>query len=472
MKFSPIFVVPTQKKIATPEDFVINNFGKESNVNLDGALTVNEAVRISRILDGNALAFKSDNTVINGFVVSDGKLVGDDLFFKISIGKAIIDSTLIETPISFNCNWANLKKIVPATPVRGKLLIYLEFKFSDQDVEHRPIKQDVELFPTIPFKSQQSEFNPYLICGSIYDNDTKMLINEVWDKNKCRILLIHIAYHWENGDLILDFGYTDEKIEVIFPDGSQEDHINQGGGVQNPDGSCEIDGGVLSQLPTVTDPIGIIVLYNTFISDFTQQIKLRKKPESDHIVVCYNGTLYYRDRDWIFTDNTKLFIRFLFPNLERGKSLYIFEIVQKSAFGYYEKIYSSEVMEATENINIPSINISGDFLLFHNGILQQKDRDYTILKNTLLLNFSKHDHDYLELLEIHSGRFFKTILDTLVSRYSKEIYFVSISENYAYLVFYNGILYHRNIDYIVSSGKITFNTLYMEATNSIKIIQV
>ena len=92
MDLSPIFVIPDKyRTVATPNDFIYNDFG------MTNATIPKEAVRLSRVINKLYEAFRDNDSILSGFVISDFTYDKTKSYstFTLSNGEAITDNTFI-----------------------------------------------------------------------------------------------------------------------------------------------------------------------------------------------------------------------------------------------------------------------------------------------------------------------------------------------------------------------------------------
>ena len=130
MKFSPSSIVPEQMVATNPNMFIADQYGKIPDLHGDGALTVNEAVRMSKLINKFVPAFSGmDNRIIDGFKIRKVELADNgDLNISISSGLGVIGRNAFKVPLKTDLVWKGFSGEVPATKlVKGKICIFFEY---------------------------------------------------------------------------------------------------------------------------------------------------------------------------------------------------------------------------------------------------------------------------------------------------------------------------------------------------------
>ena len=128
MRFSPSSVVPEQMAATNPNMFIGDQYGKMPDVHGDGALTVNEAVRLSKLINKFVPAFSGmDNRIIDGFKIEKAELEGSDLVVSISEGLGVVGRNLFKVPLKTDMRWEGFSEEVPLDLSKGKIAIFFEY---------------------------------------------------------------------------------------------------------------------------------------------------------------------------------------------------------------------------------------------------------------------------------------------------------------------------------------------------------
>jgi len=501
-----LYTPEQQKKSTTPEDFVVNPWGKVPDINKDGALTTTEAIRMSKIINELTMAFSKDNQILYGFFVESAELDGLDLKLTIGGGSAIVDKTFVNTPIAMKAVWKNFCNELPLN-YQGNILITLEFEYSldvpnlpsappitnpkhlsktpmgagtpyDRMRDGRPVYQKHRQQPEIQYDKNQIGFNPFKIHGYLYDPETKQFVGSGWNKDQDVIILTGNINWKRHGDgtveLKLDGGAARDDIVIHFSDGTVITYDQQGGG--SKDRASKVDGGIILANTIVAKATGINILYDGYISDDSLQFKISNRSTDSEIYVFYNGIYYSEGVDYLYNAYTKM-LTFSTAFLKKSKYLFIYENILPSARGYMKKIYENKTMTSSKVINIPGLDPTKNYLIFYNGLCIHKLLDYTITTNTLTLGTGVTIvlGAVLSVTELIPGvsleKNINLITDSLITL-SVQNQSVGVEIYKKYLVFYNGIYYANVYDYALSSGLISFNNFIPQIGKSLKIIQI
>ncbi len=117
----------------TPSMFITDQYGKLPDMHGDGALTINEAVRMSKLINKLAPAFTGmDNRIVEGFEIEKVELVegtGGKMNLKVSVGPGtgIIGKNLFKVPLRTELSWDDFYAYVPSGVSKGKILIFFEY---------------------------------------------------------------------------------------------------------------------------------------------------------------------------------------------------------------------------------------------------------------------------------------------------------------------------------------------------------
>ena len=128
MRFSPSSTVPEQMVATTPNMFITDQYGKLPDMHGDGALTVNEAIRMSKLLNKFSPAFSGiDNRIIGGFRIENVFRDGNDLKISISSGTGVIGRNVFKVPLKTDMVWKNFSRSIPPGVSGGKILVFFEY---------------------------------------------------------------------------------------------------------------------------------------------------------------------------------------------------------------------------------------------------------------------------------------------------------------------------------------------------------
>ena len=131
MRFSPSSAVPEQMVATTPNMFIVDQYGKLPDMHGDGALTVNEAVRLSKLVNKFVPAFSGmDNRIIDGFKIEKVELANNNLDLKISVssGLGVVGRNLFKVPLKTDLVWKGFSNEVPSDRLsKGKVCIFFEY---------------------------------------------------------------------------------------------------------------------------------------------------------------------------------------------------------------------------------------------------------------------------------------------------------------------------------------------------------
>lgn len=474
MRFSPFSVIPEQNRSTTPDVFIVDQYGKLPALNGDGPLTINEAIRFSKIINGYAPAFTTDdNRIINGFyVINDDVTLNSagDLTIKLPPGSGIIHKMIFKFPLFITATWPGFINEIPPRLTEGKILIYLEYQDLVQNYPNRPLPQDYPHKPTVALPEDQSSFNPIKICRAFYDSENQIVVNSEWDEELDKILIVgNLKYRQQsNGSVRV---WIDERdIAPIYVNGKRYDQ--QGGGLYD---LSEVDGGYLGKTPSsvVTPvekdpPVGVHVLVDKIIRHPNDEIHLGANISSEFLVF-FNGVLYLNGIDWD-TDFSKESIYFTNSTLTPGKNIYIFENIKENDAGYLKTFYFSRIEQNLSTVKVNGLNPNKKYLVFVDGFLQS---EYTIKSGAIDIHMSKGS--WILIVEIIPAT-------TTDARYVDIIYQgpapnsalfkgYGITPGRNYLVFYNGVLYLEEVDYTVLINTISMK-FPMKSTKNLTIIGV
>lgn len=489
--FSSIFVIPeNQHAVATPSDFCFNEFG------LNNPDLPVEAVRLSRVINKLTEAFKDNDSILNGFLLSNFSYKYDqekksNLKIDISRGEAIIDNTIIELPYDLNISILSPDKNIPISIPDGRLILYLYFQYSSDNNIDRPIRQNHERYILNKYPLEQVTFNPYTIRWSLYDEKTSKIIFDPWNKDDHVIVLTSQIYYSRdlNDPAIYNFWINqteNNNLKVIFDDGTEKIYTDQSGGLKEH--ITIVDGGDINEeTEIIIPPTGIHSIYNKELKYNTTSISDLVFTNENDSYVFYNGVCYSKNcNDYKITNNTQ--INFINPKiLEKNSVLQVFENLATPSinFGYLKNILNTVItpsmIDPFQNaLKVNGLSKNKKYIVILNGLTYQDNIDYIINDNLIIFrsHISLVNNESIIIIEIIEGNLsddeykLKLIYDDVVINTSKKQNIYGLNPEYSYLVWYNGLLYRSSTDYYISKNIIEFRKLTMISGNSLKIIQI
>ena len=106
MKFSPSSVIPEQMVATNPNMFLTDQYGKLPDVHGDGELVVNDAIRLSKLINKLVPAFSGmDNRIIDGFGIEKLEIVDGKLKFVVGPGVGVVGRNLFKVPVNTDLTW-------------------------------------------------------------------------------------------------------------------------------------------------------------------------------------------------------------------------------------------------------------------------------------------------------------------------------------------------------------------------------
>lgn len=128
MRFSPSGVTPEQLIATTPNMFLLDQYGKEESIDGDGALTINQAIRLSKLINKFAPAFTAiDNRIVSGFRIEIAKMEGKNLFVRFSDGCGIVGRNVFRIPMRTDVIWNEFSYAIPNGVKEGRVLLFFEY---------------------------------------------------------------------------------------------------------------------------------------------------------------------------------------------------------------------------------------------------------------------------------------------------------------------------------------------------------
>lgn len=472
MKFSPISLMPTQHRATTPDVFLTDQYGKVPAQHGDGTLTINQAIRLSKIINRLTPAFHDDNSIISGFTIDDVKLVGDDLIIKIDFGSGIISQQIFKVPNSFTVTWANFKNVIPPVLETGRLLIYFGYKDSILNNTDRPYMQNHPLGISNIYPGDQSDFDPISVNGIFY-NELKKEVIGIWDPAEIKILITagitYIRHSDGSVEINFDPNYRDD-IPVIY-NGNEEIFKQQAGGYNS---NREVDGGPIKEDTEKKSVVGLNILLNEMILSPSQEFNIPKMiKDKTNFLVFNNGIKYFYDEDWDINVENKLFFK---NNISTPLSqVYAFENINYSPVGCLKTLFSSKISEEMSTIELNTIDANYIHIVFKNGLVLSP-LDFSIESGKLILNETLKIGDTLDIVKIIEGisetQTVEIIYNNLIKDQSFSLNAYKLNALKNFLVFYNGILYLEGIDYYLSQNTIIFKKIILTPGNYLLIIGI
>lgn len=472
MKFSPISLIPEQKRATTPDIFITDQYGKQPALHGDGKLTINQAIRLSKIINRLTPAFHDDNSIISGFTIDDVKLDNDDLKIKIDFGSGIISQQVFKIPNSFTVTWSNFKNVIPPAMDTGRLFIYFGYKDSITNVKNRPYDQTHPLGVANIYPGDQSTFDPISINGIFY-NDLTKTVTGVWDPLEIKILITaaitYIRYPDGSVEINYDSNYRDD-VTVIYNE-NEEIFKQQNGGYNS---NLEVDGGAIAENTSKKHIVGINVLLNELVFSPTQQFYIPKiiKDYKDFLVF-NNGIKYSFNEDWEITNENNLLFK---NNISSPLGyVYAFENIQQSVVGCLKTLFSSKILVPTTTIELETIDVNSYYLIFKNGLLLNPN-EYSVEIGKIIFHDSLNTDDMLDIIKIIEGvsgqQNVEIIFNNLVTEQSFSLNAYKLNSLKNFLVFYNGVLYLEDVDYYLSQNTIIFRKIILTPGNYLLIIGI
>ena len=128
MKFSPSSVVPEQMVATNPNMFLTDQYGKLPDVHGDGELVVNDAIRLSKLINKLVPAFSGmDNRIIDGFGIEKVEIVDGKLKFVVGPGVGVVGRNLFKVPVNTDLTWEGFGNSIPSELLKGKICIFFEY---------------------------------------------------------------------------------------------------------------------------------------------------------------------------------------------------------------------------------------------------------------------------------------------------------------------------------------------------------
>jgi len=491
MKLSPLVVTPEQNRHTTPDVFITDQYGKLPDLHGDGELTINQAIRLSKIVNGFVPAFATDNNrLISGFLISrsEVKLVGEDLHINIPMGVGIIDKIVFKIPTTLTTTWKNFKNQIPPGMSSGRILIYFAHKDTMQNALDRPYPQNHPRHPTIELPENQVGYDPIRICRAFYDPETQKIVNSEWDKDETKVLIsgsikFEVGSNEDgssNGDLNL-WVDEDDRSSIIIDTGEilqdgmsvTEEMIQQGGGFYD---LSVIDGGHLDAVfEHDKKPSGIVVLLKQVSTGHNTVFQLSEVPKDiNALYVFFNGILYRRGVDWVY-DSVNNVIEFKNGVIASGGVIYVFENVSISDYGYMRSLYFSDVQEVSNAIPVVGLTEKSKYMIFIDGLHIRETDILNVDDKNIYMNYNLKVGSWVNVTEIVTGKKSPRKIELLYrgpARDSAVMTIYGINGDRTLLVFYNGVLYLENYDYRLTLNTISFNQLPLSSKNEIIILGV
>ena len=128
-KFSPSSIVPEQMAATNPNMFICDQYGKLPDIHGDGALAVNEAIRLSKLINKFVPAFSGvDNRIIDGFGIEKVEFEDNKLKVTISSGMGVVGRNLFRVPLKTDLVWEEFGNDIPVDRLsKGKICLFFEY---------------------------------------------------------------------------------------------------------------------------------------------------------------------------------------------------------------------------------------------------------------------------------------------------------------------------------------------------------
>ena len=477
MKFSPSVVTPEQMVATTPNMFLVDQYGKQESIDGDGALTINQAIRLSKLINKFAPAFTGfDNRITRGFRIEEVKLDGNDLIIVMSDGCGIIGRNVFKIPLRTDMKWENFTYAIPSGITNGRVLLFFEYTDLVQNNALRPVSQSYPRTPTIKFPQNQAEFNPIQVTVNLYNSETQEIIDsENWDENSSKILITSaIEFKLENNNISVSFNKDDR--DPIYINGVKYPQQNLG---YYEDTLGNISGGVIQEdtyISTEKKPTIIDVYMNHIVTQPHDDIYIEAVPSDlNNFYLFYNGILLYPGKDYSIDSDTKLTLHQITPVF--GDHLYMFENLIDVDKGCLKNRFRQAIDIDKKKIEgLEGIDSNSSALIFYDGKLIFQDQyAMQVESGEIKFIFTLEEGKYLDITQIIPSA--NSNLEILFSgnvKYSSSYVQVhGINPKYSYLIFYDGKLMTEGVDLTLQKNVIVFkNGLVLDVNKKLVVVRV
>ncbi len=527
MKFSPSSVTPEQLIAITPNMFITDQYGKLPDLNGDGALTVNEAVRLSKLINKFVPAFTGiDNRIIRGFRIEKLYLDGKDLKITLSSGLGGIGRNVFKIPLRFDLIWTNFTLAVPASATKGRVLLFFEYtdlvnepvktlssrvftgnpiplpqliqKAANGEYDgyvsenedtpetiqkkvikliasvnpNRPMPQNAPHTPTLKYPLDQYMYSPIRVIGFFYDPETKTLLDpDNWDSESDKILITSAINFERTPSLKVYFDKEDREPAIVNGEKYIQQNMGYYAGVIGA-----IDGGLIDEdtyISTDKKPTVVDVFINMVVTHPYDPIVLSAMPTSmNDFYLFFNGRLMYPNVD--YTVNSDLSVHFAATNLTYGDKIYAFENISDVESGCMRNRLRTTISDSTKRIECPGLTPESIILPFY-------DRELVFQNNYVVQTGSIKFVSTLEVgktIDITECMFspvgvFELIFAGNSTSSASYVRIKGINPENSYLVFYDGKLMMENFDYNLQKNVIVFrNGLILDVNNKLVVLRV
>ena len=461
----------------TPNMFIVDQYGKEPDIHGDGPLTINEAIRISKLINKYVPAFtKVDNRILDGFEVENVWIENNDLKFILNPGLGVVGRNVFKVPSRLEMVWKNFNLSVPETVSEGSVLLFFEYNDIVSNFPNRPLPQSDPSFETEPHRpttklpKDQTMFNPIRVSGNLYDPRSKELIDpENWDESSDKILIFGGTKFRRNDDGAIEIYFNEDDRDSVEINGKM--YIPQSWGYA---GNMKLDGGLISDgpyEPVEKYPYMIDVYYDKKVFDPAADLILTSKPSTfDEFYLFLNGVLLHPETDYIISDDAKL--TFVGRQIYRNDYIYAFENVTGIPSGSIKSLYRAMIEEDTKRIEIENIENVENVFVFYDGFLIDPVH-YEIKDGFIKFVSNLETGKYIDVVEMTSSsssclEILYNDVPNIVSPYNAFVW--GINPTYPYLVFFGGRLVSEDVDYTLRKNIISFSNELVPTSNEKLIV--
>ncbi len=528
MKFSPSSIIPDQLMATAPSMFIADQYGKFPDMHGDGELAINEAIRLSKLINKFVPAFTGiDNRIIRGFRIEKLSLNGKDLNITLSSGLGAIGRNAFKIPLRFDLVWKNFTLAVPSSATKGRVLLFFEYtdlvnepvktlgsriftgnpiplpdliqKAADgaydgyvsaaEDTEemirkkvikliasvnpNRPMPQNAPHTPTLKYPLDQYMYSPIRVMGFFYDPETKMLLDgSNWDTESEKILITS-AIIFERKNTTIDVYFDKEDREPAIVNG--EKYIQQNMGYYAGTIGA-IDGGLIDEetyISTEKKPNIIDVFVNMVVTRPRDPIVLDAMPTSmNNFYLFYNGVLMHPNVD--YTINPDKSVQFAAASLVYGDKIYAFENISDVESGCMRNRLRKVVSESTKRIDCAGLTVESTILAFYDGLLVFPN-NYEVQNGSVKFVSTITAGKKIDITEcvFSPVGIFELMFAGNSTSSSSYVRVKGVRPENSYLVFYDGKYMMEYIDYNLQKDVIVFrNGHILDVNNKLVVLRV